>query len=183
MRKQFVLAATCLLFGVISGCGSTSGPNSSSSVEPSATRAADSDAATIRPGKLGPFAVGMTSQELLTAGLVEEPPSGDCPTLRPVAKFKDIGLQFDHSKADKPLTGVLLKGRGLSTAEGIQVGDSISKLEATYGSQLQERTGEYDETVYVLEHGKMAIGVGAEGSRIFGIEVFAAGDLPVWDGC
>ena len=125
----------------------------------------------------------MTSDELLAAGLVEEPPSGECPTLRPVAKFKDVGLQFNHSNAAKPLTAVLLKGRELRTPEGIRVGDSISKLKATYGSQLQERTGLYDETVYVLEDGKMAMGFGAEDDRVSGIEVFAAGDLPVWDGC
>ena len=183
MRKPFVLAATCLLVVVISGCGSTSSPEPATSDKPTAARAADPDAATITPGKLGPFAVGMTSDELLAAGLVEQPPKGDCPTLRPVAKFKDIGLQFNHSKADKPLTAVLLKGRGLSTAEGIQVGDSISKLKTTYGSQLQEQTGEYDETVYVLEDGKMAMGFGAEDDKVFGIEVFAAGELPVWDGC
>ena len=126
----------------------------------------------------------MTSAELLAAGLVEEPKGeGECPTLYPVAKFKDFGLQFNHSKADKPLTAVVFEGRGLHTAEGVQVGDSISKLKATYGSQLQKQTGEYNETVYVLEDGKMAIGFGAENDKVSAIEVFAAGELPVWDGC
>jgi len=183
MRKPLVLAATSLLVALLSGCGSASNPEPAPPAKPSATRSADAGATIIKPGQLGPFAVGTTSQELLAAGLVEEPPEGECPTLRPVAEFKDLGLQFDHSKADKPLTGVLLKGRGLSTAEGIQVGDSISKLKTTYGSELDAQTGEYGETVYVLNDGKMAMGFSAEDDKIFAIEVFAAGDLPVWDGC
>lgn len=172
MIKPIVLTAASLLLAVMAGCTSTP-----------TQKPADANEI-IEPGRIGPFAIGMTAQQLKAAGLVEEPPPNDCPTLRPVAKFKGIGLQFNNSEATKPLTGVLLKGPGFHTSEGVHVGDSISRLKNAYGSQLDRRTGIYNETVYVLEDRTMAIGFAVEDDAISAIEVFAAGgDLPVWDGC
>lgn len=183
VRKPFVLAAAILLLCVMAGCASTPSQKPAAPTSPAATKSADGSDI-IEPGRIGPFAVGMTAKQLKAAGLVEEPPPNDCPTLRPVAKFTDIGLQFNNSEVTKPLTGVLLKGPDFRTSEGIQVGDSTSRLKNAYGSRLDKRTGEYDETVYVLEDRKMAMGFAVEGDKISAIEVFAAGvSLPVWDGC
>ena len=153
-----------------------------------ATEPAPSEATIVlAPGKAGPFTVGMTSEDALQQGLVRESADDPCPRLAPVGKHRGLSLQFADTDGGNALLGVLVKGEGPRTAEGVGVGDSIKKLKETYGSKLKATTGEYGETSHVLTDGDKAIGFtegeGDQAGKIFAIDVFQAGNPVVWDGC
>lgn len=183
MRKHVIVAAICVLVGATAACG----PKSESATSPvtpkpsTTSNAPDAGGFIIEPGRIGPYKVGMTSKQLLDAGLAQKPGKNECPTLQAVGK--DIGLQFDYDKADKPLTAVLLKSAGPHTPEGIQVGDTVDHLQATVGGKLVKQTGMYGEIIYVLTDGTKAIGFAATDRKIDAIEVFEGSDVPAWDGC
>lgn len=179
MRKPVVFVGVAALIALAAACGPQS--DSTAPPKPSATLTTGSGTLLIEPGRVGPFTVGTSSKNLLDAGLAEKPPAGGCPTLQAVGKFKGIGLAFNHDTDE--LMGVLVKGRGARTSEGIRVGDSTGRLTATYGSKLKKTTGTYGETNYILTDGDRGMGFGAVGGKIAGIDVFATGDEPVWDGC
>ena len=143
-------------------------------------------AVVLAPGKAGPFTIGMTSDQALKQGLVREPGDTEC-GLTPVGSYRGLSVQFADTDTGDVLFGVLVKSSGAKTAEGIGVGDSIEELKETYGEQLEQTTGEFGETRYVLTEGNKAIGFtegdGEDAGKIFAIDVYQADSPVIWDGC
>ena len=195
-----LVVAACIGLVSLAGCQTDGGspinppPSSGATVAPPAsvapTAVPTSDSASSRillaPGKAGPFTVGMTSEQTLKDGLVREPSDSEC-GLTPVGSYRGFSVQFADTDAGDVLSGVLVKGEGPQTAEGIGVGDSIAQLKEAYGAKLKATTGEYGETSYVLTDGDKAIGFtagdGDDSGKIFAIDVFQADNPVIWDGC
>lgn len=196
-----LVVATCIGLVSLAGCenggspinpppssGATAAAPPTASIEPTAAPTADvpSSSLLLAPGKAGPFTIGMSSEQALKDGLVREPGDSEC-GLTPVGSYRDFSVQFADADGGDVLFGVLVKSKAAKTAEGIGVGDSISRLKDTYGSKLKSTTGEYGETKYVLAEGDKAIGFtegeGDDAGTIFAIDVFRADSPPIWDGC
>jgi hypothetical protein len=195
MKSLLVAVAVAILS--LAGCAPgespvgqppSTGATAAASPANGATESAPSEAPIVlAPGKAGPFTIGMTSDDALQQGLVRESGDDPCPRLAPVGQYSGLAVQFAGTDGGAVLLGVLVKEEGPRTAEGIGVGDSIAKLEETYGGQLKATTGEYGETSNVHTDGNKAIGFtegdGDDAGKIFAIDVFQADSPVLWDGC
>lgn len=193
MRLKAGLALAVLL--LTGACGGSETPQDESTKEATASSSEPTEttntleSAVIEPGKVGPYVVGMSSNEALDQGLVREPAEGaPCPALEATEPFQDVAVVFNESEPQPKLLGVLVKVKGPKTAERIGVGSSIADLKAAYGDQLRLEDGDFGEKVLRIYDGDNAMGFTSFSGtrprmRIDAIEVFAKSDPVTWDGC
>lgn len=98
---------------------------------------------TVTPEGIGPIRIGMALPALAEA-LGEEitvptdPDERECFYVYP-RKFSGVGFMVDEDR----LRRIDVRSEGAQTAEGIRVGDPVSKVEAAFGSRVRDEPHHY----------------------------------------
>jgi hypothetical protein len=134
---------------------------------------------TVTPAGIGPIRIGMPLAALAEAlgepiTVPDDPDERACFYVYP-RRFPGVGFMVDEGR----LRRIDVRSEGAQTAEGIRVGDPVSKVEAAFGSRLKDEphhyTGPEDRYLTVtFEEGTLALRFETHAGRIV---VFYAGSF------
>jgi hypothetical protein len=106
------------------------------------------DDLTLAPGSVGPVRAGMSKAEALATGYfvadVKAPAEG-CP-MRPLSWKDEYVNGYDvQTRPDGSITSIGIRGQGIETADGLQVGSALETVQATYPDAKLVEAG-YDQS-------------------------------------